>query len=399
MTAELNDLEIIGQTNIHSHITSLGIENNTIQDDCGLIGQERPRFALSLSKEKSKITLLSGKTNTGKSALAIAFSKEVSNPVCISATQINNLAHLDQFIRHTQKVVLKEETTVIEGEIVSISNNLLTLRTTEMESAFTVRETMGFSEGDVLQIANGTIKRIGNTRMDNHADPNVMLVDTPQGKLTQKRMITKTCSLLELEENNSKNADRFLIDEKILGWVDQGKAEFLNSTLIIEDAHLMERRSLEYLFTISELNYTPFLLLVSSEGEGEETKENNNIELNSNEEKRDIEDHGHGGANNLFDAYKSKMMLRIATQPLTDNQKRQIFKLRASAEQTTLSDEIVDILLEIERGSNIKYVINIITMLGFFSSSHQRDPNVNDLKCLCELFMNVNELKVMEGCV
>ncbi|ELA47111.1 hypothetical protein VCUG_01384 [Vavraia culicis subsp. floridensis] len=357
MTIESKDLRSVDRIGLHSHVHSLGVVDNKIHDGSGLVGQEKARIALSLSRERSHIALLHGPKNSGKSALATALSKDTENSVYISAAQIESVEELDKLILSVQVVVLMEETTVIEGEIVSISGNNMTLRTTDMESNFTVREIIGFTEGDVLQIVNGTIKRMGTTRTGESIDPNVPIVGTPKGNLVQKKILRKRTTFANLIENNDKNADKYLIYEKVTDWIAENKAEIPKSTLIIDEAHLLDERMLNYLFKISELVHPPFILLVS---------------------KDDIDEN---------------RLLKIKTLTYTDKEKEKILKLRGLEEEIVLSDDLINNLLDIERNMGMRYAINAVTLVGVLASFYQRDPNVNDLKCVCDLFLDVKRAK------
>ncbi|ELQ76648.1 DNA helicase TIP49, TBP-interacting protein, partial [Trachipleistophora hominis] len=357
MTIESKDHRSIDRIGLHSHIHSLGVVDNRTHENSGLVGQEKARIALSLSRERSRIVLLHGPRNSGKSALATALSKDTENCVYISAAQVENVEDLDKLILSVQVVVLMEETTVIEGEIVSISGNSVILRTTDMESTFTVREVVGFTEGDVLQIVNGTIKRMGTTRTSESVDPNVPIVGIPKGNLIQTKILKKRTTFADLIENNDKNADKYLIYEKVREWINENKAEIPKSTLIIDEAHLLDERLLNYLFKISELEYSPFILLVSK------------------------------------DDINETRLLKIRTSNYTDKEKEKIFKLRGIEEEVTLNDELITNLLNIERNMGMRYAINVITLVGALSSFHQRDPNLNDLKCVSELFLDVGRAK------
>lgn len=126
----------------------------------GLVGQKKARKALGLvykmikeGKIAGRAILIGGQPGTGKTALALGLARSLGQETpfnMISGSEIFSLEmskteSLTQAFRRSIAVWIKEESEVIEGEVVHIeiekgANNewagKLTLKTTDMESVY-----------------------------------------------------------------------------------------------------------------------------------------------------------------------------------------------------------------------------------------------------------------------
>lgn len=134
-TKELRGLNLIAA---HSHIRGLGVLPDTLAPKPtaeGLVGQQKARKAaaviLQMAKEgkiAGRGVLIAGPPSTGKTAIAIAMSKGLGEDVpftMLSSSEIFSLEMskteaLEQAFRKSIGVRIKEESEVIEGEVVEI---------------------------------------------------------------------------------------------------------------------------------------------------------------------------------------------------------------------------------------------------------------------------------------
>lgn len=134
-TKELRGLNLIAA---HSHIRGLGVLPDTLVPKPtaeGLVGQQKARKAaaviLQMAKEgkiAGRGVLIAGPPSTGKTAIAIAMSKGLGEDVpftMLASSEIFSLdmsktEALEQAFRKSIGVRIKEESEVIEGEVVEI---------------------------------------------------------------------------------------------------------------------------------------------------------------------------------------------------------------------------------------------------------------------------------------
>lgn len=165
---ELTKIERIGA---HSHIRGLGLDDSLEPRNVsqGMVGQKAARRAMGLFvqlvKEQQiagRAVLLAGQPGTGKTALAMAVAHALGEETpftSIAASEIYSLEMskteaLTQAFRRSIGVRIKEESEVIEGEVVEVvmdkplpgaagpKAGKLTLRTTDMETVYDLGQKM-----------------------------------------------------------------------------------------------------------------------------------------------------------------------------------------------------------------------------------------------------------------
>lgn len=148
----------------HSHIRGLGIDSESLTartTSQGLVGQRKARRAaaviLQMVKEgriAGRAVLIAGPPSTGKTAIAMAMAQSLGSDVpftMLAASEVFSLEMsktevLTQAFRKSIGVRIKEETEVIEGEVVEIQidrsvtggnkQGKLTLKTQDMETMY-----------------------------------------------------------------------------------------------------------------------------------------------------------------------------------------------------------------------------------------------------------------------
>ncbi|KRH93994.1 DNA helicase TIP49, TBP-interacting protein [Pseudoloma neurophilia] len=292
--------------------------------------------------------------NTGKTFIVDNIMKNKENIMFVNGTEINTIADFRFILRCAQHILFHEEATVIEGEIINIGSNSITLKTDEMESVFNSQNNIGFEEGDIVQIIDGQIQKIGFKKQKEFQDINTKILPTPKGKLIQNRTVSKKCTLhdLDLQQDND-----LLIGHKLTEWLDKNKAVLLDSILVIDNADLLPEPVRNFLSNLSLVDHAPFCLLIAE---------------------KDM---------------KIKNMLKTTTPTLTKEQILQIFESRLFFESITLIPEIKNRIEEICEKKGLKFAMNFLFILSTHAHVEQRNLNVTDLEMIESVYQNVEEIE------
>ncbi|RLI45221.1 TATA box-binding protein, partial [Candidatus Bathyarchaeota archaeon] len=187
----------------HTHIKGLGLDKNlkAVKVKDGMVGQERAREAAGLviqmikeGKLSGKTVILAGPPGTGKTAIAVAMSRELGANVPfiqmsgseIYSSERKKTEVLIEAIRKCIGVEIHEMRKVYEGEVINVDIKTtshpynpyqkvpesvrLTLKTTKEEKTIEAGATIaqqiiqqGISEGNVVQIdaESGRVANLG----------------------------------------------------------------------------------------------------------------------------------------------------------------------------------------------------------------------------------------------
>lgn len=133
--AEVRGLNLIAA---HSHIRGLGVDQGTLEvrpSSQGLVGQEKARRAAAVilqmvkdGKIAGRAVLVAGPPSTGKTAIAMGMAQSLGPDVPftmlasseIFSLEMSKTEALTQAFRKSIGVRIKEETEIIEGEVVEI---------------------------------------------------------------------------------------------------------------------------------------------------------------------------------------------------------------------------------------------------------------------------------------
>ncbi|KAJ2795466.1 RuvB-like protein 2, partial [Coemansia helicoidea] len=153
----------------HSHIRGLGLDDKleARPNSQGMVGQARARRAAGVilkvikqGKISGRAVLMAGAPGTGKTAIAMGMSQELGDApfTAIAASEIYSMEMskteaLTQAFRRSIAIRIKEETEMIEGEVVEIQidrsvtgvgpkTGKLTLKTTDMETIYDLGQKM-----------------------------------------------------------------------------------------------------------------------------------------------------------------------------------------------------------------------------------------------------------------
>ncbi|KAI9105567.1 RuvB-like 2 [Phlyctochytrium arcticum] len=421
---ELTRMERIGA---HSHIRGLGLDDalearNTSQ---GMVGQLQARKAAGVilqmikdGKIAGRAILVAGPPGTGKTAIAMGMAQALGSDVpftMLAASEIFSLEMskteaLTQAFRKSIGVRIKEETELIEGEVVEIQvdrsatgagakTGKLTLKTTEMETIYDLGQKMiesltkeKVTAGDVITIdkASGKISKLGRS-FSRAKDYDAMGSDTrfvqcPEGELQKRKEMVHTVSLHEIDVINSrtqgflalfsgdtgeiKSEVRDQINTKVAEWREEGKADIVPGVLFIDEVHMLDIECFSFLNRALEDDMSPIVIMASNRGI---TKIRGTKYTSP-----------HGLPIDLLDR-----LLIISTSPYSEKEVKQILSIRCEEEDVEMTDEAKDILTKIGMETSLRYSIHLITAASLVSRKRKAtEVDVEDIKRVYSLFLD-----------
>ncbi|CAP26593.2 Protein CBR-RUVB-2 [Caenorhabditis briggsae] len=394
----VKDIVKVERTSVHSHITGLGL-NHRLEAEYvsgGMVGQVAARQAAGLivkmiqeGKIAGRALLVTGEPGAGKTALAIAISKElgIDTPFVsivaseIYSTEINKTEALTQAFRRALGLQIKEETEVLEGEVISLdvdrpANGVgpkvgkLTMRTTDMETIYDLGSKMvdaclkeRIMPGDVIQVdkASGRVTRLGRSFNRSHdydaMGPKVKLVQCPDGEIQKRRETVHTVCLHDIDVINSRTQGyvalfsgdtgeikaevRDQINKKVLEWREEGKAKFVPGVLFIDEAHMLDIECFSFLNRAIEGELSPLIIMATNR-------------LIEKVRGTDVES-AHGIPSDFLDR-----MLIIHATPYTVDDTAKILSLRCDEEGVSLEPTALDLLVRLQSATSLRYCIHLI---------------------------------------
>jgi RuvB-like protein 2 len=242
---EVKDMTRIERIGAHSHIRGLGLDEAMEAREVseGMVGQKQARKSagiilklITAGKIAGRAVLIAGQPSTGKTAIAMGMAQALGEDVpfvMLAASEIFSLEMskteaLTQAFRRSIGVRIKEETEMIEGEVVEITierpadgaaekNGKLTLKTTEMEAVYELGTKMiealskeKIGAGDVISIdkSSGRISKLGVSFARAHdydaMGPATRFVQCPAGELQKRKEVVHTVSLHDIDVINSR---------------------------------------------------------------------------------------------------------------------------------------------------------------------------------------------------
>ncbi|KAF5749676.1 ruvB-like 2 [Tripterygium wilfordii] len=427
--SETRDLTRIERIGAHSHIRGLGLDSaleaRAVSE--GMVGQTRARRAagviLQMIKEgkiAGRAVLLAGQPGTGKTAIAMGLAKSLGleTPFAvISGSEIFSLEMskteaLMQAFRKAIGVRIKEETEVIEGEVLEVQidrpavagaaskTGKLTMKTTEMETVYDLGakmiEALGkekVQSGDVIAIdkASGKITKLGRSfsrsRDYDAMGPQTKFVQCPDGELQKRKEVVHCVTLHEIDVINSRTQGflalftgdtgeiraevREQIDTKVAEWREEGKAEIVPGVLFIDEVHMLDIECFSFLNRALENEMAPILVVATNRGF---------TKIRGTNEKSQ-----HGMPIDLLDR-----LLIINTEPYTKGEIRKILDIRCQEEDVEMAEEAKALLTHIGVETSLRYAINLITTAAL-ACQKRKGKNVEseDITRVYSLFLDV----------
>nr|XP_019007896.1 RuvB-like helicase 2 [Kwoniella pini CBS 10737]OCF46677.1 RuvB-like helicase 2 [Kwoniella pini CBS 10737] len=422
----------------HSHIHGLGLDSNLEPraNSQGMIGQGKARKAAGVilrmvqeGRIAGRAILMAGPPSTGKTALAMGMAQNLGSDVpfvMLTASEVFSLEmskteSLTQAFRRSIGVRIKEETELIQGEVVEIQvdrsitgatkTGRLTLKTTDMETVYDLGTKMidqlqkeKVLAGDVVSIdkASGRISKLGRS-FGRAKDYDAMGADTrfvacPDGELQTRKEVVHTVSLHEIDVINSRTQGflalfagdtgeikpelRDQINTKVAEWREEGKAEIVPGVLFIDEVHMLDIECFSFLNRAMENELAPLVVMASNRGitriRGTKYKS------------------PHGIPADLLDR-----MLIISTKKYEEDEIREIVKIRqvlrhlnntsrAEEEDVKLAEESLDLLSTMGIQTSLRYSLNLIAPSSLIALRRKSNVvEVVDVKLAYKYFCDV----------
>jgi len=425
--AEVREVTRIERIGTHSHIRGLGLDDalEARVVSQGMVGQCAARRAagviLEMIKEgkmAGRAILIAGQPGTGKTAIAMGMAQALGQDIPFTAMagseifslEMNKTEALTQAFRKSIGIRIKEETEIIEGEVVEIQIDRpatgtgakvgkLTLKTTEMETIYDLGQKMIESltkekvvAGDIITIdkATGKISRLGRsfTRARDYdaMGPQTKFVQCPEGELQKRKEVVHTVSLHEIDVINSrsqgflalfsgdtgeiKSEVREQINCKVAEWREEGKAEIVPGVLFIDEVHMLDIESFSFLNRALENDMAPILIIATNRGI---TKIRGTSYASP-----------HGIPIDLLDR-----LLIVATNPYAEKEIKQILKIRCEEEDVEMTDDALSVLTRIGQETSLRYAIQLITTAALVARKRKSsEVSIEDVKRVYSLFLD-----------
>ncbi|KAI5286830.1 RuvB-like protein 2 [Ascosphaera aggregata] len=421
---ELRGLNLIAA---HSHIRGLGVDADTLTprpSAQGLVGQEKARKAAAIilqmvkdGKIAGRAVLVAGPPSTGKTAIAMGMAQSLGSDVpftMVASSEIFSLEMskteaLTQAFRKSIGVRIKEETEIIEGEVVEIQidrsltggnkQGKLTIKTTDMETVYDMGTKMidamtkeRVMAGDVISIdkASGKITKLGRSYARSR-DYDAMGADTkfvqcPEGELQVRKEVVHTVSLHEIDVINSRTQGflalfsgdtgeirsevRDQINTKVAEWKEEGKAEIVPGVLFIDEVHMLDIECFSYINRALEAELAPIVIMASNRG---------NARIRGTDYRSP-----HGLPLDFLDR-----VVIVSTQPYSSEEISQILAIRAQEEEIDLTPDALAFLTKVGKENGLRYASNIIATSTLLSQKRKaREVGLEDVTRSFSLFLD-----------
>ena len=387
---EVKDLSRIERIGAHSHIRGLGLDESLDPrtNSQGMVGQIEARKAagiiLKLIKEGSlagRAVLIGGQPGTGKTAIAMAMAKSLGEDVPftmmagseIFSLEMSKTEALTQAFRRSIGVRIKEETDIIEGEVVeieidkSVTSNgktgKIVLKTTDIETQYDLGQKM----------IEAIIK-------DKIVAGDVITIDKSSGRITKLGKSFARSSEFDAMGGDSRFVQcpegvREQIDTKVAEWREDGRAEIVPGVLFIDEVHMLDLECFAFINRAIESETAPVVIMATNRGI---TKIRGTNQVSP-----------HGLPLDLLDR-----LLIITTKPYTTEEIKQILVIRCEEEDVEMDDEAKDLLTKIGAETSLRYAIHLITAANLIAQKRKAsEVEMDDISTAYSLFIDIERSK------
>ncbi|KAK7978195.1 hypothetical protein PG996_004243 [Apiospora saccharicola] len=420
---ELRGLNLIAA---HSHIRGLGVDPDTLeprQSSQGLVGQEKARRAAAVILEMIKVGKIAGRAvliagplgTTGKTAIATGMAQSLGPDVPftslasseIFSLEMSKTEALTQAFRKSIGVRIKEESEIMEGEVVEIQidrsvtggakQGKLTIKTSDMEAVYDMGAKMidamtkeRVMAGDIISIdkSSGKITKLGRSYARSR-DYDAMGADTkflqcPDGELQKRKEVVHTVTLHEIDVINSRTQGflalfsgdtgeirseiRDQINTKVAEWKEEGKAEIVPGVLFIDEVHMLDIECFSYINRALEDDLAPIVIMASNRG---------NSKIRGTDYKSP-----HGLPLDFLDR-----VVIIQTQTYSPDDINKILAIRAQEEEVEVSPDALALLTKIGQEAGLRYASNLIATSQLVCAKRKaKQISIDDVQRSFKLF-------------
>lgn len=428
---EVKDLSRIERIGAHSHIRGLGLDESLDPrlNSQGMVGQMEARKAagiiLKMIREGNlagRAVLIAGQPGTGKTAIAMGMAKALGEDVPftmmagseIFSLEMSKTEALTQAFRRSIGVRIKEETDIIEGEVVEIEidksvtsvgkTGKIVLKTTDIETQYDLGQKMieaiqkeKIMAGDVITIdkASGKITKLGRSfaRSSDYdaLGGNIRFVQCPEGELQKRKEVVHTVTLHEIDVINSrqqgflalfsgdtgeiKSEVRDQIDQKVAEWREDGRAEIVPGVLFIDEVHMLDLECFAFINRAIESESAPIVIMATNRGI---TKIRMTNQVSP-----------HGLPLDLLDR-----LLIITTKPYSEEEVNSILAIRCEEEDVEMTEEAKELLTKIGVETSLRYAIHLITAANLVAQKRKaNEVEMDDISTVYTLFMDIERSK------
>lgn len=423
----------------HTHIKGLGLDEHlkAVKIKDGMVGQEKAREAAGLivkmikeGKLSGKCIILAGPPGTGKTAIAVAISRELGANVPfiqmsgseVYSSERKKTEVLIEAIRKCIGVEIHEMRKVYEGEVTSINIETaphpynpyqkvpesvrLTLKTKKQEKTIEAGADIaqqliqqGISEGNIVQIdaESGRVVSLGlsleSAKAKRYDVDTRLKIPRPDGDVLKEKEFVYTLTLADMDEINArrrvggffslffggaetKEIDteiRTAVDEQVKELVDGGKAFIHPGVLFIDDSHLLDLEAFSFLGRAMESELVPIIILATNRGittiRGTDVKSPMGFPLD------------------LLDR-----SVIIGTHEYDPESIRAILHIRSDEEKVKLEKEALEKLTEIGAKSSLRYSVQLLSLAAQNARAMKHEKvSVEDVERVDRLFMDIGE--------
>jgi RuvB-like protein 2 len=423
--SESKELRGVNLIAAHSHIRGLGVDPDTLEPRAssqGLVGQEKARKAaaviLQMVKEgkiAGRAVLIAGPPSTGKTAIAMGMAQSLGADVPftmlasseIFSLEMSKTEALTQAFRKSIGVRIKEESEMIEGEVVEIQTDRsvtggtkqgkLTIKTTDMETIYDMGSKMidamikeRVMAGDIISIdkSSGKISKLGRSYAKSR-DYDAMGVDTkflqcPDGELQKRKEVVHTVSLHEIDVINSRTQGflalfsgdtgeirsevRDQINTKVAEWKEEGKAEIVPGVLFIDEVHMLDIECFSYINRALEDELAPIVIMASNRGNSR------------------IRGTNYRSPHGLPLDFLDRVVI-VSTHAYDREEIQQILSIRAQEEEVDVTPDALALLTKIGQEAGLRYASNLITTSQLISAKRRaKQVSIEDVQRSFQLF-------------
>lgn len=429
-TRDLGRVERIGP---HSHIRGLGLDDalDPRKVAQGMVGQTKARRAAGVVVEMIKegkiagrCVLLAGPPATGKTAIAMGMAHSLGpeTPFTMLAgseifsMEMSKTESLTQAFRRSIGVRIREESEIIEAEVVEINierpsanpavskalTGQLVLKTSDMESTFDLGQKMidnlqreKIAVGDVISLdkATGKITKLGRSFVRSKdydaMSSTTRFVPTPEGELSKRKEVVHTVTLHEIDVINSRQQGfwalfsgdtgeikpevREQIDQRVAGWREEGKADIVPGVLFIDEVHMLDIECFSWLNRALESPLAPVVVVATNRG----------IARIRGTHYRSP----HGIPIDLLDR-----MVIITTEEYSETEMSKIIQIRCEEEDVEMEEAALTALTALGKRNSLRYALQLITTANLVAQRRTTSHVVTqqDIKKVFQLFFDLN---------